>query len=515
MTIIDHSTDDALRLFGMRHFMETQGLPETTSGKPPVGIVYGDQKSGFANTVRVIVNDIGTGAKGRLSYDGIKSPLYEVPRRLEGDPLASFSGEEDYPCVVENGDEIVIGFDVFNEVGRLLSGYFEDFEEPGGERDFRSVIPVADFYGKILFDCLLNAYDKADLPLVRKAHWPDGRDFAVCLTHDVDEVRKNYQHLTRPIMYAMRGNLVQALKQIKYSITDFAHGRNPYWTFKDLMGLEEELGVRSSFYFLDENAKVKLLSPSTWKHHARRYDFNEEKVKELIGDLCKGGWDVGIHGSYESYNNKEMLGREKKDLESISGPTQGTRQHHLNLCFPDTWCIQESCKLSYDTSLGFKDTVGFRWGTCQPFNPLDTGSGGQLKLLEIPLTIMDVPLMKRVRQPQEVCMQLMDAVQRHNGVLNLLWHPPVFNDREFPGYTGVYRKLIVAAKERGAWVTHAADIARWWNKRKAAKLNVEADVSVISITCPRTQDMTLEVFDGWETKLIKPDAEKIRLGGKK
>ncbi|MFB6088948.1 MAG: hypothetical protein ABEK36_04180, partial [Candidatus Aenigmatarchaeota archaeon] len=121
--------------------------------------------------------------------------------------------------------------------------------------------------------------------------------------------------------------------------------------------------------------------------------FNDIKIIKQIHKLNKGGWETGLHGSYYSYKDKEKLNQEKKDLEAVlADKVHGIRQHHLNLDIPETWQYQEKTGLEYDTSLGLKNSIGFRWGTCFPFHPLNPNTKQQLSILELPLIIMDTPL---------------------------------------------------------------------------------------------------------------------------
>ena len=117
-------------------------------------------------------------------------------------------------------------------------------------------------------------------------------------------------------------------------------------------------------------------------------------MQALIRRLIANGDEVAIHGSYFSYKDPELLKGETRELEQlIHEKVLGTRQHNLNLEIPETWNHQLSAGLRYDTTLGFKDTIGFRWGTSFPFFP-NTGEE-PLPLLEIPLIIMDICLESR------------------------------------------------------------------------------------------------------------------------
>lgn len=297
---------------------------------------------------------------------------------------------------------------------------------------------------------------------VQITFWPGGKKFAVCLTHDVDEVKKTYQYLTRSLRYLKTGNM-RGLKDEFLSLLQKIKGKEPYWTFEEIMRIERKFGVKSTFFFLNETSKIKIFDKKTWRHYGRRYDFSDRKVAEIIRILHEECWEVGLHGSFYSYNNFDLLKKEKEKLEKVLGvKVVGIRQHNLNLEIPQTWRIHEKLGFEYDTSLGFNDRVGFGGGTCFPFHPVD--GGRTLKLLEIPVAIEDIALF-RYKDPWAVCMKMIEEVERKGGVLTVLWHHSVFNELEFPGWAEIYERLIRVCKEKGAWITTAREIARWWSMR--------------------------------------------------
>ena len=165
-------------------------------------------------------------------------------------------------------------------------------------------IPVVDYYEKILFDCLLFASRRLNLSLKYKAFWPDGKKFAVCLTHDVDRVHKSYQYITHFVRNIGRGDFRSAMNQIT-SVARKLHGEEPYWNFDRIMEFERNLGVKSTFFFLNEQKKVCVL-PNEWKLYWGRYDIKDKRIVEVIKKLNAEGWEIGVHGSYNSYRNLEM-----------------------------------------------------------------------------------------------------------------------------------------------------------------------------------------------------------------
>ena len=231
------------------------------------------------------------------------------------------------------------------------------------------------------------------------------------------------------------------------------------------MRLERKLGVRSTFFFLNESAKVKMFDRSTWRHYGRKYDIRDKNVAEVIRTLYSEGWEIGLHGSFYSYKNIKLLRKEKDILEDVLGAkVKGIRQHNLNLEIPYTWKIHEKLGFEYDTSLGFNDRVGFVGGRYFPFHPVDE-EGKPMKLLEIPLAIEDIALF-RYKKPWDVCIRMIEEVERKGGVLTVLWHHSVFNELEFPGWAEIYEKMIKVCKEKGAWITTAGEIAKWWKMQE-------------------------------------------------
>ena len=80
--------------------------------------------------------------------------------------------------------------------------------------------------------------------------WPDSKQFAVFLSHDVDRVRKTYQYFTHFIIEKRVYHLFSLFKK-----------SNPYWCFEKIMDMERKYDVRSTFFFLKETKKSRELSP--------------------------------------------------------------------------------------------------------------------------------------------------------------------------------------------------------------------------------------------------------------
>jgi len=292
----------------------------------------------------------------------------------------------------------------------------------------------------------------------------DDYEFGVCLTHDVDRIHKTYQS----VYYALTERRLHHLESL------FSRSR-PYWQFEEIMALEDRLDVRSSFYFLNEKRLVSdkppsaWLRPANWIQYTGHYDVTGPSVVDVIRKLDRGGWEVGLHGSFDSYAEPDRLVREKRRLEDVLGHSvTGGRQHYLNLNVPETWRNHRDAGLRYDASFGSSSTVGFdapvpaadtdgsqsaaadtgRVGT-GVFRPFDDD------FLVFPLTVMEAPLVEEagsIDAAWQKLQELLTEARAEKAIVTVLWHPRLFNETDFPGYRRLYERLIVEAKSLGAWV---------------------------------------------------------------
>ena len=280
--------------------------------------------------------------------------------------------------------------------------------------------------------------------------WPEDKKFALCLTHDVDRVDKSWWHCA--YYFAKTGNPYH-LKSIFTKKKE-----RPYWNFERIITIEQKHGVRSTFFFLNETKKLEILKSETYKLNLGRYALNDPKIIEIIKLLDGSGWEIGVHGSYDSCNNKELLTQEKRELEKILGrPVVGIRQHYLRLEIPETWKIQQEIGFKYDASFGFRDRVEFRDGKLLPFRPI----GGEFVV--IPLAIMDSPLFNSSADIKDAwlkCEKMINLAEKTGAVLTILWHNNRFNDHEYPGQTRVYEKIIEESKKRNAWIGTCSGVAK-------------------------------------------------------
>lgn len=286
-----------------------------------------------------------------------------------------------------------------------------------------------------------------------RASYPDNKRFAICLTHDVDEIYPPISHTLFSALYQIKNLDLEGLKR-QLLWKRMGQRFSPYWNFKEIMALEEKYEAKSTFYFMAADRDIKRF----------RYDVEDLGVE--LGLIADRGFEVGLHGGYYAYDSLEEMKKEKRKLERVLGrPVVGYRNHYLRFKVPDTWEHLSKAGFKHDSTFGYWDRLGFRNGMCHPFRPYNIKAESHIDILEIPLCIMDMTLYGQKSNTEdmwEVAEGLMKVAERCGGVLTILWHNNMFNCPFREPLSKLYSKILSSAHERGAWLTSAGDIWRWW-----------------------------------------------------
>lgn len=285
-----------------------------------------------------------------------------------------------------------------------------------------------------------------------KVEYPEGKKFAVCLTHDIDVVNFSKSDLflgaARSLMQG------QIKKSLRMPFCNIYKKWNLRWNFKNIMALEEKYGAKSSFYFMALD-KGDL-----------DFNYNIEDLEAEISNIADNGWEVGLHGGHKAYDNLDLIKANKKRLERVLGKEViGYRNHYLRFKTPDTWDILSKAGFKYDATFGYNDCSGFRNGMCHPFKPFNLNTGKEIEILEVPLMIMDSTLFNDYmrldsNKSWELTKQLIDTVEKYNGVITILWHNTYMHDENLK----FYEKILKYCYDKNAWITSGEEICNWWNE---------------------------------------------------
>jgi len=261
----------------------------------------------------------------------------------------------------------------------------------------------------------------------------------VAITHDVDRIKKSYQYFSKTIKAVAKRDV----NGFAYQFKEFFNNKDTYWNFDDIIKTENSFNIKSTFYFLNESIPFDFLSIKNWPLSLGRYKIDNERILNIIKFLDENGFEVGVHGSFNSFNNLDLLKKEKKQLELIlNKEIIGIRQHHLNLN-ENTWNIQRKVGFKYDTSFGSNDFIGYLNDKINPFNPFNDS------FTVFPMAIMDKTFCSD-KNKWEKLKEIIDLTKKNQAILVLNWHTDTFNEYEFPGFKNDFIKIIQILKDEGA-----------------------------------------------------------------
>lgn len=279
-------------------------------------------------------------------------------------------------------------------------------------------VPIVDVYVELLWGALQRAW-----PGLRRRP----RAFEVTLTHDVDDPLATLEHGPPDVLRQLAGDLVRrrdprlASRRVRSLLGD--RRLDPHNTFDFLMDVSERHGLRSAFYFLAHR-----------DHRPRdgTYLFEHPWVRSLIGHIGRRGHEVGFHPSFCTYRDAARTHEEFTRLlrvaegEGVQQDHWGGRQHFLRWANPDSWRNWDAAGLSYDSTLGYSEAVGFRTGTCHPYRVFDLVQRRPLDLYERPFQVMDVALLSSMSLSRDaahgVVTDIASTCRRYGGSLGILWH---------------------------------------------------------------------------------------------
>jgi hypothetical protein len=298
------------------------------------------------------------------------------------------------------------------------------------------------------------------------AEYPDHKKFALILTHDVDDVYVTPHHLWYSALYFPRNRNLLSLFNLGKGFVN--RKRTPYLNFRKIIEIEKIYGATSSFYFLASPHDI-----FGWKY---TLEDLEGELKYILDRNC----EIGFHTGYYSYNDLDRVMTEKKEMERVIGEKViGARNHVLRFKTPDSWNLLMQAGFRYDSSFGYHDTIGFRNGMCHPFQPFNITTCKKIDILEIPLHVQDWTLFRNMKMNISECWthikNLIDSVEKYNGILVLLWHTWTFSLPTSIGgifgneWTRLYEKILQYGHEKNAWITNCKELCKYSSKNTLLK----------------------------------------------
>ena len=251
----------------------------------------------------------------------------------------------------------------------------------------------------------------SSLPAI--SFWPDGADFCLVLTHDIE------QHAG-------------------------------YENIQLMVDLEKKYGFRSS-----------------WNFVPKRYPVDTTLVNQLKSD----GFEVGVHGLHHDGRLFESLETFKSRAHEINRYLQlwGCAGFRSPSNIRNFEWISQYIRAEYDSSGLSTELYGIQpGGSCTVFPFLISP-----RMVELPITLQqDFTLLDVLNLPPEETLfnwvMTVESIESVKGMVLINTHPDYMNT---PERLEIYEQFLSAMhQKRNAWHALPRDVARWWLDRHNSEL---------------------------------------------
>lgn len=408
-----------------------------------------------------------------LSHKGKRIPIYGdiVTFPEEGSRfLIDQDSQESAAYLEQSGQRVVvrIGYDLFSEIRKLLTQ---------GQPPANAETPSLELHIALLRELIIGH----GIQLIEVPPVPDGYSFVACLTHDVDHpsIRAHkwdhtiFGFLHRAVFGSLR-HLILGRITVRHLLKNwaavlklpfvFAGFANDFWREFDDRYLELEKGLRSTFFVIPfKNSPGTNFQGPAPTFRAARYSAAD--LSDKIRKLTSAGCEVGLHG-IDAWCDSVRGRAELEEIRRLTGESKiGVRMHWLYYDQQSPATL-EKAEATYDSTIGYNETVGYRAGTTQVYKPLEV-----TRLLELPLHVMDTAIFYPAylglspAQAKIVLGRMADNVVKFGGCLTVNWHDRSLAPERL--WYASYRDLVQDLKSRGAWFATAGEAVAWFYKRRS------------------------------------------------
>ncbi len=414
-----------------------------------------------------------------LSYQGKRIAIYGESITFadeDRDFLTDESSGESAAYLRQSGERALvrIGYDLFGEVRTLLAT---------GQPLANAGMPALELHIALLRDVITGC----GVSLVEIPPVPNGYVFIACLTHDVDHpsIRQHkwdhtvFGFLFRAIFGSLH-NLIRgrmsfsglARNWIAVSKLPLVHlglAKDFWRNFVDRY-LQLEKGLSSTFFVIPfKNYAGKTPDGAAPTFRAARYEARD--IADVIKKLITAGHEVGLHG-IDAWLDSSKGSEEIEEIRRLTGVSEiGVRMHWLYYGQQSPQVL-ERAGATYDSTVGYNETVGYRAGTTQAYKPPEGN-----RLLELPMHVMDTALFYPThlnlspKGARVLLDRMVDNAAHHGGCLTVNWHDRSLAPERLWG--ACYRDLVQDMKARGAWFSTAGQAISWFRKRRSAVFDLD------------------------------------------
>jgi hypothetical protein len=431
-------------------------------------LVYAGHETSFDKSHGI---DIASARDRAISFADITIPIYgdfvSILQQTESAVDACSPSAIAFVARLTEPRFVRVGYDLFSEVRALLND---------GQPAENAITPTLDLHIALLRRIITGC----GLPLAEVPPIPEGFPFIACLTHDLDHaVLRRHKVDATVLGFLYRATVASALKTARGRLRPrkllenwvaaaklpfvYAGLAQDFWLQFDRY-LDMEKGRPSTFFAIPFERKAGQ-SPSGQAPAARASAYDVSHIAEKIRVLKAAGCEIGLHG-IDAWRDSSSGREEAARISAVSGDeTVGVRMHWLyrDEKSPLAW---EEAGFSYDSTVGYNETVGYRAGTVQVFRPPQVS-----RLLELPLHVMDTALFYpdylglSDSEAWDWLRPIFENAVRYGGVLTINWHDrSIAPERQWGEF---YCRILEELTNRGALFCTASKTVAWFEKRRS------------------------------------------------
>lgn len=323
------------------------------------------------------------------------------------------------PAFPRTSSSADIPFDIFAGAFYLVSRYEEYHYQPDEHGRFQCKrsfaarngfidLPLVDIWAMKLLTAITAKWSNF-------THAP--RKFNYLLTFDLDSAfaikAKGLRSFASTVLTLIRLNI----KDFNFRLAvHFGIKDDPFEVFAKLLNI------------LPDKTKVKwFVNAGRYSKYDKPASVSKAKVREVL-DTISNNFDMGLHPSYRTFGNIDLLVKEKKRLEAATGRQLfDSRFHYLRFSIPTSYRHLLDAGITSDYSMGYPNTFGFRASTCTPFNFFDLELDKTTHLKVYPFQCMDSIVAKHKQQHERE--ELIEKMKIHintikyvGGTFISIWH---------------------------------------------------------------------------------------------
>jgi len=211
--------------------------------------------------------------------------------------------------------------------------------------------------------------------------------------------------------------------------------KDPHDVFNWLVNRQKSVPFKFTFFFLI----------GAYSTYDKNISVNKKQFVALIksvSDYC----NIGLKASYLSLDNLNILKREKKKMEAVTNvKLKAIRNSHSKLNLPESYRNAVELEITQEHTMGYVNALGFRAGTCSPFQFYDLDYEVQTPLQIHSYHCMDFTLLKHHSQldKQQTLERFINNIKKVDGTFSPVFHNYSLSDDDtWKGFKVLFNQIL-------------------------------------------------------------------------